>query len=454
MKFLKAVVMHGVQYRQTQLLGKKKGEEIMSLKWDKKIVSRRSFIKYVGGSVVATAMSPSFPSIVLAKPKMIKIAYVEALSGASALQGQDHVRGLKFAVEEINAAGGIKSLGGAKIELIGGDSETNPTVGIQVAERLARQKPVIMIGCENSSVTYPVTQVAEREGINFIVDIAMADKITARGFKFVFRFFATGEQACSKQGEHIKMMSDKYRIDIKTVALLHENTLFGNSVSETLAKVLPKAGLEIIANIPYDHDTTSLDTEIAKIKQLNPDALLPTSYIPGAILMTKTMKAFDFSPKLYMGGYSAGHSLPGYIKGIGELSKYTMNDGNANPWRTHPEYQKKNKKYQKRFPGFKLNRTAAFSYLALKVGADALERCGSTDPDVLNKAIRDTHFEHHIVTTPAINFDETGQMPNTSGVTEQILQPELLRATNVWPLEFAPKGVKPVVPFPSWKKRG
>lgn len=419
----------------------------------KKKVSRRSFIKYVGGSVAATAMSPLVPSFVRASPKKIKFAYVEALSGASALQGQDHVRGLTLAVEEINAAGGIKSLDGANIELIGGDSETNPTVGIQVAERLSQQKPVIMIGCENSSVTYPVTQVAEREKINFIVDIAMADKITQRGFKYLFRFFATGAQACGKEGEHIKNMSEKYGVDIKTIALLHENTLFGSSVAKTLKKVLPKAGFEIIASIPYDHDTTSLDTEIAKIKSLNPDALLPTSYIPGAILMTKTMKGFDFSPKMYIGGYSAGHSLPGYIKGIGELSKYTMNDGNANPWRTHPEYQEKDKKYRKRFPGYKLNRTAAFSYLAAKVGADALERCGSTDPDALNEALRNTQYKQHIVTMPAINFDETGQMPNASGVTEQILKPELERATNVWPAEYSPEGIEPVIPFPSWKER-
>ena len=416
-------------------------------------LNRRSFLKYMGGSIVATGMSSIFPVFGRAQPKKITFAYVEALTGASALQGQDHLRGLQFAVKEINAAGGIKSLGGALIELIGGDSETNPTVGVQLAERLVRQKPVIMIGCENSSVTYPVTQVAERSRINFIVDIAMADEITQRGFKYLFRFFATGEQACSKEGEHIKNMANKYNVDIKTVVLLHENTLFGNSVSKTLTRVLPQAGLDIVAKIPYDEDATSLDAEISKIKRLKPDALLPTSYIPGAILMTKTMKAFDFAPKMYIGGYSAGHSLPGFVQGVGELSKYTMNDGNANPWRNHPEYQEKSKKYMQKFGGKLFNRTAAFSYLAVKVGADALERCGSTDPDALNEALRKTHYEQHIVTMPAINFDKTGQMPNASGVTEQILFPESGDATNVWPPEYAPVGVSAVIPFPSWKER-
>lgn len=387
-------------------------------------VNRRRFLKCVGGSIVATGMSSIFPVFGRAQAKKIKFAYVEALTGVSALQGQDHLRGLQFAVEEINAAGGIKLLGGALIELVGGDSETNATVGIQVAERLIREKPVIMIGCENSSVTYPVTQVAERARINFIVDIAMADEITQRGFKYLFRFFATGEQACSKEGEHIKSMAKKYNVDIKTVVLLHENTLFGNSVSKTLTRVLPEGGFEIVAKIPYDEDATVLDAEISKIKRLKPDALLPTSYIPGAILMTKTMKAFDFAPKMYIGGYSAGHSLPGFVEGVGELSKYTMNDGNANPWRSHPEYKEKNKKYMQRFGGKLFNRTAAFSYLAVKVGTDALERCGSTDPDALNEALRKTHYEQHIVTMSAINFDKTGQMPNASGVTEQILFPE------------------------------
>lgn len=420
---------------------------------DSKDVSRRTFLKCAGGTIVATGMGSVFPVFGHAQSKKVKFAYVEPLTGFSALQGQDHLRGLQLAVEEINSAGGIKSLGGATIELIGGDSETNPNVGIQVAERLVREKPAVMIGCENSAVTFPVTQVSERAKVNFIVDIAVANEITERGFKYVFRFFPTINQGCRKLGEHINTMAKDFNVPLKTVALLHENTLFGNSVSKALNRVLMEAGLDILAKLPYDEDAAVLDTEITKLKRLNPDVLIPTSYIPGAILMTKTMKAFDFAPKLYIGGTSAGHSLPAFIEGVGELSKFTMNSGNAEPWRNRPEYQEANKNYLKKFGAKEFNRTALFSYLAAKIGADALERCGSTDPDVLNEAIRKTRYQHHLITMPPINFDKTGQMPDANVVVEQVLFPEKGHSSNVWPAEYADKGASAVVPFPAWAGR-
>src|SRR5512139_2652273 len=126
-----------------------------------------------------------------AADKVVKIGNIEPLSGPSASVGQQGKCARDLAVEEINAAGGIKSLGGAKIEMVYADSESKPEKGVAEAERLINTEKVnVLTGCWNSSVTYPTTAVAERYGIPFIVPVSVADKITEQGFKTVFRIAA------------------------------------------------------------------------------------------------------------------------------------------------------------------------------------------------------------------------------------------------------------------------
>ncbi|MBF0528706.1 MAG: ABC transporter substrate-binding protein, partial [Deltaproteobacteria bacterium] len=90
---------------------------------------------------------------------VIKIGNIEPFSGPSAPMGLLGRQARDMAVEEINSAGGIKSMGGAKIEMIYVDSKSDPTVGVTEAERLINVEKVhALMGCWNSAVSYPVTQ--------------------------------------------------------------------------------------------------------------------------------------------------------------------------------------------------------------------------------------------------------------------------------------------------------
>jgi branched-chain amino acid transport system substrate-binding protein len=127
----------------------------------------------------------------LAQPKVVKVGNILPLSGPSASVGQQNKNSQDMAIEEINAAGGIKSLGGTKITMLYADSESKPDKGVAEAERLINTEKVnVLTGCWNSAVTYPTTAVAERYGIPFIVPVSVADKITEQGFKTVFRIAA------------------------------------------------------------------------------------------------------------------------------------------------------------------------------------------------------------------------------------------------------------------------
>ncbi|MEN8758238.1 MAG: ABC transporter substrate-binding protein, partial [Desulfobacterales bacterium] len=121
-----------------------------------------------------------------AAEEVVRIGNIIPLSGPSASVGEQGRNAREMAVEEINAAGGIKSLGGAKLEMLYADSESKPEKGVSEAERMINTEKVhILTGCWNSAVTYPTTAVAERYGIPFVVPVSVADKITEQGFKTV-----------------------------------------------------------------------------------------------------------------------------------------------------------------------------------------------------------------------------------------------------------------------------
>ncbi len=121
----------------------------------------------------------------------IKVGNILPLSGPSASVGLQNKQAQDMAIQEINDAGGIKSLGGAKIQLLYADSESKPEKGVAEAERFINTETVnILTGAWNSAVSYPVSAVAERYGIPFLVPVSVADKITEQGFKFTFRIAA------------------------------------------------------------------------------------------------------------------------------------------------------------------------------------------------------------------------------------------------------------------------
>jgi branched-chain amino acid transport system substrate-binding protein len=131
----------------------------------------------------------------------VKVGVLLPLSGSVAPIGQNNRRGHELAVDEINAAGGIKSLGGAKLVLVDGDTQGNPNVGIQETEKLAGKGVVAIMGAYQSNVTFPTTQIAEKLQVPYIDPVAIADSITeGRNFKYTFKFSPKATSSPSSNG--------------------------------------------------------------------------------------------------------------------------------------------------------------------------------------------------------------------------------------------------------------
>ncbi|MEW5908857.1 MAG: ABC transporter substrate-binding protein [Thermodesulfobacteriota bacterium] len=392
-----------------------------------------------------------FVSTTVSGQTTVKVGNILPLSGPSASVGLQNKQAQDMAVEEINAAGGIKSLGGAKITLVYADSESKPEKGVAEAERFINTEKVnILTGCWNSAVSYPVSAVAERYGIPFIVPVSVADKITDQGFKYVFRIAAKDSWWTRDQFAFLKDMEKEFSAKVSTVAFVYENGDWGKGFAEGWKKLAKQGGYKVVLDEPYPSTATDLSPVVQKIKRANPDVLFLTSNAADAILLTNTMSEYKVKPKAIIAS-GGGHADPSFLKAAGKNAKYLFD---IVEWETDvnkPGAKETNEKFKKLY-GYNLAGESVDAYVAMYVMADALERAKSTDPKAIRDALAKIRLNKGpamIVGYNAIEFDQTGQNRHAALVMIQIndIGSGMERIT-VWPKVSRRAGYKPVFPTP------
>lgn len=386
-----------------------------------------------------------------ADPPAVKVGNIIPLSGPSASVGEQGKNAREMAVEEINGAGGIKSLGGAKLEMVYADSESKPEKGVAEAERMINTEKVhVLTGCWNSAVTYPTTAVAERYGIPFIVPVSVADKITEQGFKTVFRIAAKDSWWTRDQFAFLKDMEEEFTTKVKKVAFVYENGDWGKGFAEQWKKLAKEGGYQVVLDEPYPSTATDLSPVVQKIKRARPDVLMLVSNAADAILLTNTLAEYRVKLKAIIAS-GGGHADPSFLDATGKNAQYIFD---IVEWETDinkPGAEEANAKYKAKY-GYNLTGEAVDAYLAMYVLADALERAGSYDPAQIRNALEATNYRSGrgmIVGYEGVKFDSTGQNKNASLVMVQIndMGKGMERIT-VWPKGARRAGYTPVFPMP------
>jgi branched-chain amino acid transport system substrate-binding protein len=382
----------------------------------------------------------------------VRIGNIIPLSGPSATVGEQGKQAREMAVEEINAAGGIAALGGAKLTLIFADSESKPEKGVAEAERLINTEKVhVLTGCWNSAVTYPTTAVAERYGIPFVVPVSVADKITEQGFKTVFRIAAKDSWWTRDQFAFLEDMQKEFDTKVERLAFIYENGDWGKGFAGQWKILAEKGGYEVVLDEPYPSTATDLSPVVQKIRRSRPDVLMLVSNAADAILLTNTLAEYKVKLKAVIAS-GGGHADPSFLKTTGENARYLFD---IVEWETDvnkPGAKEANDKYKQKY-GQNLTGEAVDAYVAMYVLKDALERAGSLEPEKIREALAATNLSGGpgmIVGYDAVAFDATGQNRNASLVMVQIgdLGNGLERIT-VWPKGARRAGYTPVFPMPA-----
>jgi len=388
-----------------------------------------------------------------AQPKEVRIGYLLPLSAENAPQGQQSRRAVDMAVEEINAAGGIKALGGAPLRIIYADTQSKPQVAVQEAERLiAAERVDFLAGAYNSGVTLPASEVAERYKKVWWAAVSSDDSITNRpGFKYVFRLAEKTSMRIVAQLDFIAAMSKQNNVPVKTVALVYENSGYGQGAALQWRKLVPPHGWQIILDEPFDPKTADPSPVVTKVKTANPDVvLLATSFMPSAVMLAKGFKEQGVKPKAFF-ATSAAQSDPDYLKNAGDAALGVFDVSAWEPDVNRPFSKDVAKKYEEKY-GLLLNNETAKEYVGMYVVKDVLERAGTLDPVKVRDAFAATDLREGMtqIYTNRVHFDGTGTFPETSSmVLVQFLKiNDKIERVTVGPAEQARPGYKFIFPFP------
>jgi len=421
-------------------------------------IRRRDFLKVASTATGAAVLG--FPVVLGAQPREIKIGAIHPVTGPLAEVGQANRLGAQMAVEAVNGGGGIKSLGGARLALLPGDSQTKPEVARSEAERLINEGAVTLTGAFHSGHTMAIVPVAQQRRIPFLVDISAADVITLsvaqsvregkQKVQYVYRNFPTttafGRKAIQFMGEIFRATGTAP----KRAVLMYTNDPFGKPQAEGFLKAHKELGasFEVVEVIPFPEVPQDLSTEVARAKAARPDIICPITRPASATLLLRELAKQRVDVQGVISPGAPGLYEKGQIDALGKLIEYTLDNV---PWINpgSPKTRKIAEEYTRRSGGKIFDTNSGYSYEAILIIADALERARSVDPDAIVEALRTTSMKDPImVSAGPVRFNEVGDNANASTAMIQILG---ARPLVVHPKEFAE--AKLVFPAPKFWER-
>jgi branched-chain amino acid transport system substrate-binding protein len=411
-------------------------------------MTQNSFTRRSVTAGIATAIGAlAAPRIGRAQAKSVKVAMIAPMSGPWARQGQLLKMGADLAMADINDAGGIKSLGGAKLEIIYADAGDTTEKAKNAAQRLVSDQPDLVggFGCWLSSFTLAVTEVTERASIPWLT-LSYSDAITDRGFKFVFQTSPTApEQAAQTVPTALKLAQTATGKTPKTVGLIMDNTAAPISFAKPLkAGGFEKLGLKLIVDEIFTPPLSDATPLVGKVRSAKPDfLLLLTSAMPDCKLVLEKLDEFGLAHgKIPLVSNGAPFGSPELLKTVGADLLDGLLFSVANwPMKGQEAFIERFKK--KTGEAF-LTQDALCGYGHPEILAAALEVAGAPDKLKVAEAIR----KMNLTTGPAaqcfpgpIKFDAKGRRENVpiifaqwqKGVPVTVFPENLALAKPVWP---------------------
>jgi branched-chain amino acid transport system substrate-binding protein len=368
--------------------------------------NRRTFIQ----QSAAAASALAFPLVGGAQPKPVKVGILHPVTGALAYSGQLCRAGALMAVEDINKAG-IKSMGGARLEVMLGDAQSAPQAGAAEVEKMNEAGCAAVVGAYASAICLATTQAAAKHNLPHVVDVGVADQIVERGLKNTFRF-GPGYRTCAQVAvNNLHVLNTIAGKPAKTVMIVHEESLFGTGTANLLARELPGFGFEVKEVIKHANPTRDFNNIVLRMKAVNADIVIPANYYNEYVLLLRTMQQQQVQPKaIYsvLGGAASSYKFvkefPDAAEGIIDCNHW------FNPKDKRSAALRKRTEAQGLFYSYEVFNT----YTAVRLLADAIERARSADRAAIIDALEKSTFSDHFLPygpTKFVNGQNQGAQP-------------------------------------------
>lgn len=379
---------------------------------------RRQFLV----NTAALAASAALPIGVRAQAAPLKIGVLHPVTGFLAYSGNLCRVGAQLAIDEINAAGGIKSLGGAKLQAVLGDAQSKPEVGSAEVEKMNEQGCAAIVGAYASAICLATTQAAAKYNIPHIVDVGVADQIVQRGLKNTFRFGPGYRVITETAITHLHILNTLARKPAKSVMIIHEESLFGTGTANLLSSQLPGMGYEVKEVIKHANPTRDFNNIVLRIKAVNPDIVIPANYYNEYALLARTMKQQNVAPKAIFSVLGGAASSYKFVKEFSDAANGVID---VNHW-----FNPKDKRawaVKKKVDAMKdqfFTYEVFLNYQSVYLLADAIERARSAKREDINAALASSTWNGHFMPYAATRFVD-GQNVSALPLMMQVLKGDI-----------------------------
>ena len=324
------------------------------------------------------------PSVLRAQPAAVKLGILQPVTGALAQDGELGRLGAQIAIDEVNGAGGLKSMGGAPIEMVFGDARSTPDGGVAEVERMQAEGVCAVVGGFASPICLAASQAASRYDLAYVVDVGVSDSIVSRGLKNTFRFGPGFGKVTSVALDNLVKINDAAGKPAKTVVLVHEDGLFGSGLAKLMQAELPKRGFEIVDSIAHPTPARDMSNIALRIRSLAPDLILPSDYYGEFVLLARTLQQQRIKPKGIYGVLNGAASNYRFVKEFPDVAEGLMD---CNHWADPRNPKTAALKAKVDGMGRIFSYNVMLNYACVLMVADALERAGSADRAKLIEAI-------------------------------------------------------------------
>jgi len=397
--------------------------------------SRRDLL--ATGVAAAGVSAIGFPAVLRAAPAPVKIGLIHPVTGFIAFSGNQCRQGALMAIEDINNAGGIKSLGGAKLEGLLGDSQGKPDIGASEVDRLVEAGVNGIVAGYASSITLATSQEAAKSNTPHVVDVGVSDKIVTRGLKNTFRFGPGYGKIAKFAVDNLDTINKSAGSPAKTAMIVHEESLFGTGTAKLLSKELPAKGIEVIDVIKHANPTRDFTNIVLQIRAKKPDLIIPANYYNEYVLLARTIRQQKVEAKgIYsvLGGAASNYK---FVKEFPEAAEQIMD---CNHWFDPTSSLALARKKAAEAKGLYYTYEVFLAYNAVSFLADAIERAGSVDKGAVIAAMASSTWDKHGMpygpTKMTDGQNEGAQPVNTQvlkGVIEVIFPKKFASADPVFP---------------------
>jgi branched-chain amino acid transport system substrate-binding protein len=376
-------------------------------------------------------------SLPLVGQNTIKIGVITPLTGSQAAFGEAHKNGYLIALDEINAKGGVL---GKKIELDFYDDQGKPDMAVQGVSRLVDMDHVpIVLGSYSSETTKAILPGLTQRQTPLIIPTATADNLMESQSPWIFRICASTADYAQAMTEFLKANGSP-----KTMAIVYENTNFGQSTLKAMTPVAQAAGIQLVASEAYEAKAPDYRAVLQRVKKANPEVVYFASYLLDAVTLMRQAQEIDMNPRFYTAA-SAGFATAEFptAKGAGKNAEYTYTAAQWVPNARWPGSKEFDAEYFKRYNSHPTYH-ALEAYVALDLAVRAINNAKGQDSTKIRDALKNLNLS--MTAFGPIKFGANGQNPHPVMITQ--VQGGEYRV--VYPPDAAE--AKPI-PTPPWSLR-